>query len=80
MKVFYINNAGSGFADQIEVPDGTTLGQLFASKMPGNRPGDYLIRLDRMPASADEPLRDGCRVSITPTKIEGAQPPESALV
>ena len=40
--------------------------------MPNCQPGDYLIRLNRQPASADELLTDGCRVSITPTKIEGA--------
>lgn len=72
MKIFYINNSGAGFADQIDVQDGTTLGQLFASKMPGCHPGDYLIRLNRQPAGSEEPLTDGCRVSITPVKIEGA--------
>ncbi len=72
MKVFYINNHGSGFAASIEVPEGTTLGQLFAQKMPDSRPSDYLIRLNRAPASADEVLTEGSRVSITPVKIEGA--------
>jgi hypothetical protein len=72
MKIFYINNTGSGFADQIEVPEGTTLGTLFTQKMPGAHAGDYLIRLNRAPAAADEALTEGCRVSITPTKIEGA--------
>lgn len=72
MKIFYINNSGAGFADQIEVPEGTSIGQLFAQKMPGCHPGDYLIRLNRQPAASDERLTDGCRVSITPAKIEGA--------
>ncbi len=72
MKIFYINNSGAGFAEQIEVAQGTTLGQLFASRMPGCHPGDYLIRLNRQPAGSDEPLAEGSRVSITPTKIEGA--------
>ena len=72
MKVFYINNTGSGFADQIDVADGSTLGQLFATKMPGCNPADFLIRVNRQPAAADEQLSEGCRVSITPTKVEGA--------
>ncbi len=72
MKIFYINNTGSGFADQIEVAEGSTLGQLFATKMPGCCPADYLIRVNRQTAAADELLIDGCRVSITPVKIEGA--------
>jgi hypothetical protein len=71
-KILFINNSGSGFAAPIEVADGMTLGALFAEKMPGADPHDYLIRLDRQPACADEVLRDGCRVSITPSKIEGA--------
>ena len=72
MKIFYINCSGAGFADQIEVPEGTTLGQLFAQKMPGSHPGDYTIRLNRGPAAAEEPLAENCRVSITPRKFEGA--------
>jgi hypothetical protein len=72
MKIFYINNTGSGFAEQIEVSEGASLGDLFAQKMPGCHPGDYLIRVNRQPAASDEVLTEGCRVSITPTKIEGA--------
>jgi hypothetical protein len=72
VKIFYINSAGAGFADQIEVPENTTLGQLFGQKMPGCHPGDYTIRLNRGPAAAEEALSEGCRVSITPRKIEGA--------
>ena len=72
MKVFYLNNVGSGFADHIDVADGTTLGQLFASKMPGASPSDYLIRVNRQPAASDERLVEGSRVSVTPLKIEGA--------
>ena len=72
MKIFYINNTGSGFAEQIDVPDGTSLGALFSQKMPQAAPQNYLIRVNRQPAASDEILVEGCRVSITPTKIEGA--------
>jgi hypothetical protein len=72
VKLLYINSTGGGFADHIEVPEGTTLGQLFAQKMPGCHPGDYMIRLNRGPAAPEEALSEGCRVSITPRKIEGA--------
>ena len=72
MKIFFINCSGSGFANEIEVPEGTTMGQLFAQKMPGCHPGDYTIRLNRGPAASEETLTDGSRVSITPRKIEGA--------
>jgi hypothetical protein len=47
MKVFFLNNDGGGFADQIDVAEGTTLGKLFAQRMPGRDAADYLIRLNR---------------------------------
>ena len=73
MRILFLNHGGGGFADYIEVPEGTTLGQLFEQKLPGAHPADYLVRLNRQPASATEMLSEGCRVSITPTKIEGAE-------
>ena len=72
MQVFFINNTGAGFAERIDVPDGMTVGQVFEQKMPGHRPEDFLVRVNRQPVAADEPLTPGCRLSITPTKIEGA--------
>ena len=72
MKILYINNHGGGFADHIEVADGTTVAQLFEQKMPNSDAADYLIRVDRQPASADQVLQPGSRISITPLKIEGA--------
>ena len=75
MRVLFINNDGGGYADHIEVEPDTTVDRLFAQRLPGRRPEDYLIRVNRLPASADQVLREGDRVSMTPTKIEGAAPP-----
>jgi sulfur carrier protein ThiS len=72
MKVLFINNSGGGFADHIEVEPGTTVTQLFEQRLPDARAEDYLIRVNRLPVSADQVLRDGDRVSMTPTKIHGA--------
>ena len=72
MKLFFINNNGAGFASHIDIAQGTTVSGLFASQIPGGRAEDYLIRVNRQPAAADEVLREGDRVSITPTKIQGA--------
>jgi sulfur carrier protein ThiS len=72
MKILYINNDGSGFADHIEVDEGTTVKQLFEQQVEGS-PENYLIRVNRQPTSAGQVLQDGDRVSITPTKIEGAR-------
>jgi hypothetical protein len=72
MTILFINNDGGGFADQIEVSVGTTVASLFAEKLPGRKAGDFLIRVNRQPAAADQVLRPDDRVSVTPTKIEGA--------
>jgi sulfur carrier protein ThiS len=72
MKIFYINNTGGGFADTIDVPEHLTVEQLFKQKLPDQMPQDFLIRVNRQPAARDQVLREGDRVTFTPTKIEGA--------
>jgi len=71
-RIVYINNDGGGFADQIEIGDGTSVAKLFAERVPHGNPADYLIRVNRQPVSADQVLQTGDRVSFTPVKIEGA--------
>ena len=72
-RILLINNDGGGFADYVEVAEGTTVQQLFAERVPHGRPQDYLIRVNRQPVPADQVLQEGDRVSLTPTKIEGAK-------
>jgi sulfur carrier protein ThiS len=72
MKIYYVNNDGGGFADTIEIADGTTVQQFFAERVPHGKPQDYLIRVNRQPVPADQVLQAGDRISLTPTKIEGA--------
>lgn len=71
LKILYINNDGAGFADHIEIEAGTTVERLFQQRVQGSS-GDYLIRVNRQPASADQIMQPGDRVSFTPMKIEGA--------
>ncbi len=73
MKVLVINNDGAGYADYVEVSEGTTVAQLFGKHLPGAEASDYLIRVNRQPVAADELLKEGDRISMTPTKIQGAQ-------
>lgn len=73
MRILYINNTGAGFADHVEVEANTTVEKFFTQRMPGCGPCDYLIRVNRQPVSRDQVLQEGDRVSITPTKIEGAR-------
>ncbi len=73
LKVLWINNAGAGWADHVDVSDGTTIKQFIAEKLPDTEPTDYLIRVNRMPVAQDQVLQDGDRVTCTPMKIEGAR-------
>jgi hypothetical protein len=73
MKVLFINNSGGGFADFIEVEPNTTVTQLFGARLPTAKPEDFLIRVNRLPVSAEQVLQEGDRVSMTPTKIQGAR-------
>ncbi len=73
MKVMFINNDGAGFADFIDIRHGTTIVELFETKMQHAKPENYLIRVDGKPATREQVLIEGNRVSMTPTKIEGAR-------
>ena len=68
MKLLFVNNDGGGFADHIEVADNTTVEQLFREKLPSRKASDFLIRVNRQPAAADQVLQPGDRISITPAE------------
>ncbi len=72
MKVLLINNDGAGFADYVEIDEGTTVQELFEGHISNPDPSSYLIRVNRQPVPRDQILVDGDRISITPSKIEGA--------
>ena len=72
MKLLYINNDGSGFADHIEIGAGTTVSAFFGEKMPNRTASDFLFRVNRQPVAPDQVLQPGDRISITPAKVEGA--------
>jgi sulfur carrier protein ThiS len=72
MRILFINNAGTGYADTIDIAENTTVEQFFKIKMPNQNEADYLIRVNRQPVSRDYVIQDGDRVTFTPTKVEGA--------
>ena len=72
MRILFIDNQGGGFADYLDVPEGKTVEQFFNDNMPGSKPNDFLIRVNRQPVASDYILQDGDRVTVTPLKIEGA--------
>ena len=71
MRILFINNSGAGFADYVEVPQGTTVAEFFTQRSQGNAE-DYLIRVNRQSVPRDQILQEGDRVTFTPVKIEGA--------
>ena len=72
MRIMYINNDGGGFADYVTASEGTTVEQFFTDRMQGCKSGDYLIRVNRQPVPRDYVLQENDRITVTPTKIEGA--------
>ena len=72
MKVLVINNDGGGFADYIDISEGTNVKTLFTQQIGPADPSAYLIRVNRQPVPGDQVLQEGDRISFTPTKIEGA--------
>ena len=72
MRIMYINNDGGGFADFINIEEGTSIEKFFKQKMPDSEESDYLIRVNRQPVPRDYVLKENDRITVTPTKIEGA--------
>jgi len=73
MRILFINNQGGGYADYVEVAESKTVEQFFKEKMLSEQAADYLIRVNRQPVPRDYVLQEGDRITITPTKIDGAE-------
>ena len=72
MRILWINNLGGGYADYVDVAEGTTVEKFFQERLPNEKAQDFLIRVNRQPVARDQVLREGDRISATPVKIEGA--------
>lgn len=72
MQILYINNDGAGYADHIDIAENTTVEQFFKIKMQGAEEHNYMIRVNRQSVAKDYVLQEGDRITITPTKVEGA--------
>ena len=71
-RVLFINNHGGGFADYLDIAEGTTVASFFEEQLPDCKADDYLIRVNRLPVAREYVLRDDDRITMTPTKIAGA--------
>jgi len=73
LKVRFLNQMGNGYAETVDVEEGSTVGELFASKMPaGSSTSDYTIMVNRLPVTRTQALNEGDAVSVTPNKVTGA--------
>jgi sulfur carrier protein ThiS len=72
VRIRLVSNEGAGFADTVEVADNTTIGELFAQRMPGQDASRFNIRVNGDNVQRNEVLCNGDRVTITPNKIAGA--------
>jgi hypothetical protein len=73
VRVTFINNDGAGFADLLEVEQGTTIATLLADQLGSDfDAGKYLIRVNKAPCAPDYVLVDGDRATVTPKKVDGA--------
>jgi len=72
VNIEYINHDSNGYSTSVSVDIGTTIGEFFTAKMPGKQAQNYLILVNREHTRRDYVLANGDRVSITPTKVQGA--------
>jgi hypothetical protein len=73
VTVLFINNVDGGFPKKVEVPEGTTAGQFFASQMDeGAARAAYLIRINHHAEPEEYALKDGDRFSVTQRNVKGA--------
>ena len=73
MRILFIDNQGGGFADYLNIAEGTTVDKFFSERMHGGKAEDFLIRVNRQPVPRDYVLQENDRVTVTPVKIEGAE-------
>jgi sulfur carrier protein ThiS len=73
IRVSLVCNDGTGFADYVDISEGSTLRDLVAAKTNLGDPKNYVISLNGSGAPlSNQVLRNGDRISITPNKIQGA--------
>ena len=73
MRIQFLNGSGGGFANNIDLPDGTTVNQALSRQLPGRDPADYLIRVNREACQPDRVLFEGDRLTVTPLKVEAGR-------
>lgn len=75
IEVTLVTNSGAGLPVRVPVVEGTTLEKFLEVSFEGN-PDEFTVRIrangTTVEAHRDYVLQDGDRVSMAPTKIDGA--------
>ncbi len=75
ITVYFINGSGGGFVSTVAVEQGTMLEGFVAqhlNEVGGGPASNYKIKVNREHQQGSYVLQNGDRVTVTPTKIEGA--------
>ena len=74
IKVLYLDQAGNGIADEIELSDGATV-ETFLQQTKGHGVGltDFTVMVNRVEARAGQVLNNGDILSVTSKKYGGAE-------
>jgi len=72
IRVLLVKNEGSGYSDYVRTRENITVGEFFSANMPGKNASNYVIRVNNAPVAAEDLIRNGDKVAITPNKITGA--------
>lgn len=76
ITIEFVNQAGNGFVEELEVQKGATLGQFCRGRRENGQPTVNLdrcyVRVEGTEQPESYPLRDGDRVTATLRKIDGA--------
>lgn len=77
MRISFKNGDGTGFSESLTVAAGTNVSALFRAQMGDVKPDNYVIRLTRngvrVHPEAGDVLQEGDRVTVLPSKLQGAQ-------
>ena len=73
MKVLYLDQAGRGLADEVEMPEGSSVEDFLRTKKGSDSIGDFEVSINREDAVPGQQLNNGDIISVTPKKYGGAQ-------
>ena len=72
MKVLYLDQAGNGIADEVEMPEGATVETFLERKKGSSNLGEFMVNINRQEAAVGQQLHNGDLISVTPKKYGGA--------